>query len=70
MTTIETHDTIDGYMDEERGGRFGQRLSAERRYWLAWASASEPTTADCSPGVMDDFGTLVPVPSPPRQLLH
>ena len=68
MATIETHDiTGGGYMDEIPGGVFGSRNPSDRRYWTAWARADRLTAADCHPGVMDDFGTLVPVPQPEPQ---
>lgn len=65
MTIIETNDDIGGvYMDEDPRGVFGSRCHQDRRYWHAWASSPDPQKRDCIPGVMDDFGTLVPVPSP------
>lgn len=71
MATIETHDNIGGdYMDDDPGGVFGTRNGRDRRYWTAWASAVRLAPSDCHPGVMDDFGTLVPVPSPSPQLQH
>lgn len=69
MPVIETHDRIGGvYMDETPGGVFGNRRYYDRRYWCAWESVSEenwggPSLANA---VMDDFGTLVAVPRPPR----
>jgi len=65
VTTIETHDWMGGsYMEECPSGIQGFRLRPDRRYWLAWARADRVTPTDCQPGVMDDFGTLVPVPFP------
>ncbi|WP_419343014.1 hypothetical protein ACM1PE_08820 [Achromobacter sp. PD1] len=71
MSTIETYDHLGGdYLDETPGGIFGGRLHRDRRYWLAWASVDLSTQGDCLPGVMDDYGTLTPVPSPRRQPQH
>ena len=67
MATIETHDSTSCYMDENPGGVFGSRHGRDRRYWTAWARADRLAPTDCQPGVMDDYGTLVPVPRPPRQ---
>lgn len=65
MTTITTHDCIGGdYFDVQAGGRFGKRSNSDRRYWLAWETQGQHLPSDCFPGVMDDFGTLVPVPAP------
>ncbi|CAB3924186.1 MULTISPECIES: hypothetical protein [Achromobacter] len=65
---IETEDRIGGtYREDVPGGMFGDRLNRDRRYWLAWATVSRETQGDCLPGIMDDFGSLVPVPSPRRQ---
>ncbi len=65
MTTIETHDNTGGtYMDEDFSGAFGKRTNWDRRYWNAWARTDQHAPTDCYPGVMDDFGNLVPVPSP------
>lgn len=71
MTTIETSDDIGGsYMDENPGGIFGQRWSKDRRFWLAWAAAIDQQNRDCLPGVMDDFGRLVPVLWPQSHPQH
>lgn len=68
MTSIETHDNIGGcYMDESPGGAFGSRNRRDRRYWIAWAHTGRFAPTDCHPGVMDDFGSLVPVPDPEPQ---
>jgi hypothetical protein len=65
---IETEDRIGGtYHEDVPGGMFGERLNRDRRYWLAWATVSRETQGECLPGIMDDFGSLVPVPSPRRQ---
>lgn len=73
MLNIETNDHVGGcYMDETPGGVFGNRRYYDRRYWCAWESVSDayqgaPLLANA---VMDDFGTLVPVPRPPRPPQH
>lgn len=65
MTIIKTSDDTGGtYMTEDPRGIFGRRCHKDRRYWDAWAAARDPLRRDCIPGVMDDFGTLVPVPRP------
>lgn len=71
MPTINTFDRVDSaYMSEIPGGVFGSRMHYDRRYWLAWATTESGSKPDCNPGVMDDFGTLVPVPYPSHQPLH
>lgn len=68
MTIIETHDNVGGcYMAEDPGGVFGSRNRSDRRYWTAWSTSGRVSAADCHPGVMDDFGSLVPVPQPAPQ---
>ncbi len=70
MATIDTHDNIGGtYMAEDLGGAFGKRANWDRRYWIAWGNTLRTASTDCYPGVMDDFGNLVPVPwhHPPPQ---
>lgn len=68
MAIINVHDVIGGaYMDEDPSGVFGRRCYQDRRYWTAWAGTGRFGPADCHPGVMDDFGTLVPVPFPSPQ---
>lgn len=70
MATIETHDHVGGvYMDETPGGVFGNRRYYDRRYWCAWEGVSGDTWGMplLSNAVMDDYGTLVAVPRPPRQ---
>ncbi|AZW22493.1 hypothetical protein CS345_14905 [Bordetella bronchiseptica] len=65
MIVVHTFDGSDGdYRSPRPGYPFGMRVRADRRYWLAWACAGKRTPSDCLPGVMDDFGTLVPVPAP------
>lgn len=65
MRTIETHDSIGGaYVADIPGGIFGERLNRDRRYWMAWVRVDRHTPGDCLPGMMDDFGALVPVPPP------
>ena len=67
MTTILTHDKTGGtYTTKTPGGVFGARRLDDRRYWTAWAATGGHASTDCYPGVMDDFGTLVPVPKPPH----
>lgn len=71
MTTIETHDNIGGtYMAEDLGGAFGKRVNWNRHYWIAWGHTDQTASTDCYPGVMDDFGNLVPVPWPQSQPQH
>jgi hypothetical protein len=73
MTIIETHDHVGGcYMDETPGGVFGNRRYYDRRYWCAWESVSDETWGAplLTNAVMDDFGTLVPVPKPPHPPQH
>lgn len=65
MTTIFTTDDVScNYMTDALHCFFGARWSEDRRYWTAWAVGGRFTPGDCYPGVMDDFGNLVPVPSP------
>lgn len=57
--TIETHDIIGGtYLDDLSGGRYGNRLNDDRRFWMAWKSRTDHSQ-DMLHAVMDDFGTLV-----------
>jgi len=73
MPVIETHDHVGGcYMDETPGGVFGNRRYSDRRYWCAWECVSDETWGAplLANAVMDDFGTLVPVPKPPRPPQH
>lgn len=65
MPIIETHDHVGGcYTDKTPGGVFGDRRYYDRRYWCAWESlCGDPYLSNA---VMDDFGTLVAVPRPPR----
>ncbi len=73
MLIIETHDHLGGvYMEETPGGVFGNRRYYDRRYWCAWERVTEDEGATplFSNAVMDDFGTLVPVPRPPRPPQH
>lgn len=59
--SIQTYDIMGGaYWDDRGGGLLGKRLAEDRRYWAAWASLVDDTK-DIMRGVMDDFGTLVPV---------
>ncbi|CUJ62408.1 hypothetical protein [Achromobacter xylosoxidans] len=68
MATIETHDHVGGvYMDETPGGVFGNRRYYDRRYWCAWESCDDRNTPLLDNAVMDDYGTLVAVPRPPRK---
>ncbi|PJM72082.1 hypothetical protein I6I07_19355 [Achromobacter deleyi] len=70
MAAIETHDHVGGvYMDETPGGAFGNRRYYDRRYWCAWEGVSADTWGlpVLSNAIMDDYGTLVAVPRPPRQ---
>lgn len=71
MPIIETYDQIGGcYMDETPGGVFGNRRYYDRRYWCAWESCDDRRTPMLCNAVMDDFGTLVAVPKPPRLPKH
>lgn len=71
MACIETHDWLGGsYMEEIPGGIHGHRRKQDRRYWLAWARVDRIADTDCHPGVMDDFGSLVPVPDPEPEPKH
>ena len=71
MPIIETHDHVGGcYMDETPGGVFGNRRYYDRRYWCAWESCDASSTPFLANAVMDDFGTLVAVPKPPRLPQH
>ncbi|MNT96345.1 hypothetical protein D3C72_2384130 [compost metagenome] len=69
MTTIITLDRSGGdFLEEAPGNIFGSRLFRDRRYWLAWADVTRTTPGDCLPGVIDDFGAIVPVPWPPETI--
>ncbi|QET71413.1 hypothetical protein [Bordetella bronchiseptica] len=65
MTTILSADCYGCfYVSTAMPALFGARDRGDRRYWIAWARSDAFTPGDCFPGVMDDFGNLVPVPSP------
>lgn len=71
MTTIITLDQLGGdYLEKSPGSIFGSRFHRDRRYWLAWADVSRNAPGDCLPGVIDDFGVIVPVPWPPERPQH
>ena len=69
MPIIETHDQVGGcYIDKTPGGMFGNRRYYDRRYWCAWDNWSDWANPGLFNAVMDDYGALVPVPRPPRQI--
>lgn len=71
MTTIIVLDNCGGdFLSDAPGTVFGSRYVRDRRYWVAWACCGRPTSSDCMPGVIDDFGAIVPVPWPPDHPQH